>query len=184
MIKGVFSSYFHAPVLDKFCPKATHNAGIALPAPFLCEVTPNHWADKLSATLTPSPLVSPTFDHIGAVAPLAAILSLWPEICLVQVDVIQTPRSFGNQRIMRTLIKCLKDSYINREPLPRSCADIASELEVSDYEIFMRAYQWYFGNSPASIDKEFKDYLLSGCETLPFYVTQFLREWHPGTLVA
>ena len=66
----------------------------------------------------------------------------------------------------------------------RTCADMASYLGISDYEVFSRAYIWYYGSRCADIRSDFASYLLSGCDDVPVYVKQFTREWQPGLLAA
>ncbi len=66
----------------------------------------------------------------------------------------------------------------------RTCADLAKMLELSEYDIFLKAYHWYYGFWSQNVDAAFKEYLLSGCETVPCYVRQFARHWHPATLLA
>lgn len=65
-----------------------------------------------------------------------------------------------------------------------SCSKLALELEVSDYDIFVRANEWYHGRNAISVDRDFKIYLLSGCNHIPYYVRKFLRDWQPSTLAA
>jgi len=64
----------------------------------------------------------------------------------------------------------------------QGCEIIAAELEISEYEVFRRAYAWYYGHLTAEVESEFSAYLLSGCEHLPCYVNQFTRCWRPGEL--
>jgi hypothetical protein len=66
----------------------------------------------------------------------------------------------------------------------RTCAQLASQIEVSHYELFERAYHWYHGCDFSNIDGDFRAYLLSGCDDVPYYVRQFAREWQPGLLSA
>ena len=66
-----------------------------------------------------------------------------------------------------------------------TCTEIANQLEVSEHEIFLQAYSWYYGGAePASVDKAFKRYLMTGCEEVPHYVTHFARNWITTLLVA
>ena len=65
-----------------------------------------------------------------------------------------------------------------------TCVDLANELEISEHEVFIRAYRWYYGRSPITIRKEFKRYILSGCVEIPHYVRQFTRYWTRGELHA
>lgn len=65
------------------------------------------------------------------------------------------------------------------------CTEIANQLEVSEHEVFLQAYSWYYGGAePASVDKAFKRYLMTGCEEVPHYVTHFARNWITTLLVA
>ena len=64
------------------------------------------------------------------------------------------------------------------------CSDLASHLEVSDYDIFVRANEWYHGYRTVTVDSDFKNYLLSGCDNVPYYVRQFTRNWQPSYLTA
>lgn len=64
------------------------------------------------------------------------------------------------------------------------CTEIANQLEVSEHEIFLRAYSWYYGAEPTGVDKAFKRYLMTGCEEIPHYVTHFARNWTNTLLVA
>ena len=66
----------------------------------------------------------------------------------------------------------------------RTCAELASRFEISHYEVFVRAYHWYHGRDFLAIDGDFKAYLLSGCDAVPPYVRQYVREWQPGSLSA
>ena len=83
--------------------------------------------------------------------------------------------------IMRQLRSTEPDANVYEH---RSCAELASQFEVSHYELFERAYHWYHGCEFSNIDGDFKDYLLSGCDDIPYYVRQFAREWQPGLLSA
>lgn len=65
-----------------------------------------------------------------------------------------------------------------------TCVDLANELEISEHEVFLRAYRWYYGRSPITIRRDFKRYILSGCEEVPHYVRQFTRQWTRGELHA
>ena len=67
---------------------------------------------------------------------------------------------------------------------PTRCSKLALELDVSDYDIFVRANEWYHGRNAISVDRDFKIYLLSGCNQIPYYVRKFLRDWQPSTLAA
>ena len=75
------------------------------------------------------------------------------------------------------------NTLFNPSPHP-TCVDLANELEISEHEVFIRAYRWYYGRSPISIRKEFKRYILSGCADVPHYVRQFTRHWTRGELHA
>jgi hypothetical protein len=66
----------------------------------------------------------------------------------------------------------------------RTCAELASQCEISHYEVFMRAHRWYHGCDFSTIDGDFKVYLLSGCDDVPHYVRQYAREWQPGLFSA
>ena len=71
------------------------------------------------------------------------------------------------------------------DPTERTtCLGLANDLEISEHEVFVRAYRWYYGHSPITVRKEFKRYLLSGCEEIPHYVRQFTRHWTCGELHA
>ena len=82
------------------------------------------------------------------------------------------------------LFKTWVDTLLGDPTQGRSCAEVASMLGMSDYEVFIRAYEWYYGMSPESVDRAFKEYLLSGCECVPCYVRQFSRNWQLGLLEA
>lgn len=64
------------------------------------------------------------------------------------------------------------------------CTRLAAELEISEYELFRQASEWYYGRVIDSVESGFGAYLLSGCEILPLYVTHFIRRWRPGVLAA
>ena len=64
------------------------------------------------------------------------------------------------------------------------CTEIANLLEVSEHEIFLQAYSWYYGAEPMDVDRAFKRYLMTGCEEVPHYVTHFARNWMTTLLVA
>ncbi len=93
--------------------------------------------------------------------------------------------TFLNHRVVRFVMRQFGSTgYGAKAHEQHTCAALASHIEVSHYELFERAYSWYHGSDYSDIDEDFKDYLLSGCDDIPYYVRQFAREWRPGELAA
>lgn len=97
------------------------------------------------------------------------------------------------KQLLRMLerIRLLSDDARSREPeaptplTGTACADLAGEWEVSEYDIFSQAFQWYYADfRPRDVDADFHRYLTSGCEEIPFYVSQFIRHRQPARLAA
>jgi len=55
--------------------------------------------------------------------------------------------------------------------------DFANRLEVSEHDVFDRAYRHYYGVDHACIKDDFRAYLRD--ETVPIYVTGYLRANEP-----
>ncbi|MEA3411539.1 MAG: hypothetical protein U9R74_08365 [Pseudomonadota bacterium] len=97
---------------------------------------------------------------------------------------------FANSRdIALNSLHAIGDWFQRRLDAPggemlQPCTTIAAELKISEYEVFRRAYLWYHGRIADNVESEFGRYLSSGCETLPYYVNQFVRYWLPGKLMA
>lgn len=53
---------------------------------------------------------------------------------------------------------------------------VANELDISEFEIFLRAYEWWFGRRPREdqIEQAFREYLEE--DLVPPFVTQYARE--------
>lgn len=66
---------------------------------------------------------------------------------------------------------------------PRVLALIARRLEVSEFDLFHKAYRSWYGHAPAvrELEREFGCFLNQQCE-LPFYVRRFIARI--GTLPA
>ena len=66
---------------------------------------------------------------------------------------------------------------------PRVLALIARQLEVSEFDIFGKAYRSWYGYAPAvrELEREFGRFLNQQCD-LPFYVRRFIARI--GTLAA
>ena len=88
-------------------------------------------------------------------------------------------RRVAIETFLRAKIQSLVD-----EVSAGDCSDLASHLGVSDYDIFVRANEWYHGYRTVTVDSDFKNYLLSGCDNVPYYVRQFTRNWQPSYLTA